>query len=779
MSTKTTFKRVALVAVAALGFGMLSAVPSSAATSTTTVDAITVTTPTSTVLLSGGAVSSTFSLSTTAALANTETANVRVTLSTPSASALTDSSAFVTNAGKAAELTSGTAGAGTGGDKVMTYKVVSAGAITAATSTVAGTLTITPDVPGTYTLTVAATTAADDDVLVTAGASATMTIVVRSLAYATGDSAAAAPYEVGTGVVGVANTVTVTALTLGAANRRALVSVSGADATISTTTGDTATVAADFKSALITASSSAATPRTTNIFIKTPTAGTITVSLFNETAANSGLFSATAANTVTITVNATALNGVFASSLVSAVSGQTATAGDLTGETTDTYDSTPQVYTATASTVAKATYKVEQFDTTGAAIAQAERKSVSVETTLGAVGTSANTPAGAYAAVAGSTAAGNPQFLYLFSDGRSGKGVVTIKVNGVTVKTFNVTFVSTTIAKLTIAPFRPVIATNIGSTTGGAATATDNTSNYVKSAWQFILNALDSNDNPNQSTTAPAVTITSSDPSCATAALGSAYSSVYGGWAVTGTAVGTACSTTITVKNTATGLISVTGVIRVGSTTISDLVMTLDKAEYEPGEKVTLTLTAKSADGQAPADGTYPNLLTTAVNSTQVLTSYPFSGYSPALASAAAGYPDAGDVTFTGGKATATFYAPANNFTVSATTNALSSRLTYNMQGLALSAKGTIKATATEQAAIDSATAAQDAAAEATDAANAATDAANAAAEAADAATAAAQDAADAVAALATSVSEMVNALKKQITSLTNLVIKIQKKVKA
>jgi trimeric autotransporter adhesin len=75
--------------------------------------------------------------------------------------------------------------------------------------------------------------------------------------------------------------------------------------------------------------------------------------------------------------------------------------------------------------------------------------------------------------------------------------------------------------------------------------------------------------------------------------------------------------------------------------------------------------------------------------------------------------------------------------------------------------------------------AATDAAAEATDAANAATDAANAAAEAADAATAAAQDAADAVAALSTQVTELVSALRKQITSLTNLVIKIQRKVRA
>jgi hypothetical protein len=92
--------------------------------------------------------------------------------------------------------------------------------------------------------------------------------------------------------------------------------------------------------------------------------------------------------------------------------------------------------------------------------------------------------------------------------------------------------------------------------------------------------------------------------------------------------------------------------------------------------------------------------------------------------------------------------------------------------------------TAVTFAAGDSATllaaqAANDAAAEATDAANAATDAANAAAEAADAATAAAQDAADAVAALSAQVSSMMSSLKAQLTALTNLVIKIQKKVRA
>ena len=101
--------------------------------------------------------------------------------------------------------------------------------------------------------------------------------------------------------------------------------------------------------------------------------------------------------------------------------------------------------------------------------------------------------------------------------------------------------------------------------------------------------------------------------------------------------------------------------------------------------------------------------------------------------------------------------------------------------GASFDAAGVSSATVTvaADAAAAQSQAAADAAAEATDAANAATDAANAAAEAADAATAAAQDAADAVAALSTQVSEMVDALKKQITALTNLVIKIQKKVKA
>ena len=99
--------------------------------------------------------------------------------------------------------------------------------------------------------------------------------------------------------------------------------------------------------------------------------------------------------------------------------------------------------------------------------------------------------------------------------------------------------------------------------------------------------------------------------------------------------------------------------------------------------------------------------------------------------------------------------------------------------GASLSPAGVGSVTVAMAAAVNSADTAADAAAEATDAANAATDAANAAAEAADAATAAAQDAADAVAALSAQVATLISGLKSQLTALTNLVIKIQKKVKA
>ena len=178
---------------------------------------------------------------------------------------------------------------------------------------------------------------------------------------------------------------------------------------------------------------------------------------------------------------------------------------------------------------------------------------------------------------------------------------------------------------------------------------------------------------------------------------------------------------------------------------------------------VLLTLSASGA-------GAFSGGATTQSYTTDATGSYTFNATS---------FVDAGGVgTFTVSAASTAEFAAA------AARSANSAGTAYVVVDSDLAAGNSSASLAITFAAGESATsvaaqAAADAAAEATDAANAATDAANAAAEAADAATAAAQDAADAVAALSTQVTELVSALRKQITSLTNLVIKIQKKVRA
>jgi len=147
-----------------------------------------------------------------------------------------------------------------------------------------------------------------------------------------------------------------------------------------------------------------------------------------------------------------------------------------------------------------------------------------------------------------------------------------------------------------------------------------------------------------------------------------------------------------------------------------------------------------------------------------------------------------GEIGFavTGGNATVTLkvdsatYGQTDDKAGYVGTSAVTAAVAGTTTGVGASlAPAGVNSVSVETSAATSTSDAIDAANEATDAANAATDAANAAAEAADAATAAAQDAQAAVAALATQVASLIAGIKAQITALTNLVIKIQTKVKA
>jgi len=195
--------------------------------------------------------------------------------------------------------------------------------------------------------------------------------------------------------------------------------------------------------------------------------------------------------------------------------------------------------------------------------------------------------------------------------------------------------------------------------------------------------------------------------------------------------------------------------------------ITTDKASYEPGEKMKITVTAKDASGNTPYDlAAGPSLTANKSTGGTISMSSYIGGVSTSNAR-----DDDGTVTDS-----SNLFAPA----------ASGKFLITGQDGQTTPVTVTATATVSDDAATAAASAATDAALEAIDAANAATDAANLAAEAADAATVAAEEARDAadaataaVEALATEVATLMAALKAQITTLANTVAKIAKKVKA
>jgi len=342
-------------------------------------------------------------------------------------------------------------------------------------------------------------------------------------------------------------------------------------------------------------------------------------------------------------------------------------------------------------------------------------------------------------------------------DGTSGTSTITLTM-GTVVLTKTVKFYGAA-ASVTSTLRVPVIHSGSGAATTGS-----------------VMSALvsDANGNPVPGVTVYAISGTTTamaSTSATTGSTGIAYFSFKG--LVAGTSA-------ITVQNVAAGSTATYSAaaltVRAGDDVGASVVMSLDKATYAQGEAAVLTVTVKDAAGNPVANGS--NTYASAVTASRATTGSLPSGVHVTTGSHLGAITYAINVPSTSGAFTITATAGSGwtgTFSATATVSPSAAETAAEVAAAA-NAKATAAAIA---AAADIASAAVDAAAEATDAANAATDAANAAAEAADAATAAAQDAADAVAALSTQVSEMVAALKKQITSLTNLVIKIQKKVKA
>ena len=317
---------------------------------------------------------------------------------------------------------------------------------------------------------------------------------------------------------------------------------------------------------------------------------------------------------------------------------------------------------------------------------------------------------------------------YFVSDGTGGVSTVTVTMAGVLLKTITITQTGTTTALVFGTPTKTV--TGVGETSSVTVTGADTLGTTTGAASVYAF---------------------SSDTSVATVNSTQASTVV-----VTGVKSGTATITVGNAATLATSTITKTLAVKVGAITAKTVAFSMSPVAPQPGEKVTLTVTATDASGNAVGDGSR-NLFSSA----GITTSLAVQGATWTANTAA--------VTLVGGTATYTFYAPTGTGTLEVSATEGSS--TDSTTKAAITGSVSIV-----NSAVDAAT---DAANEAYDAANAATDAALAAAEAADAATVAAQEASDAVAALSESVTKLIAGLQAQIKSLAAVVAKIAKKVKA
>ena len=720
MSTKTAFKRVALVAAAALAIGGVSSVPANAALATTVA---VVTSSSSTIYTAvGTAATATISLATTTA--ETQAGSLVITpsiSSQPTAGGLTVGAPASGTVGLTTPIVTGnfaaTATANTwtntvsAGVQTLAY---SSGTIPAFAATAVSTFSLTPKVAGTYTVVLTPTGA------VTTNTPVTITVIAAGLAFKTGDGAPVSPAVNGNGIAGIANTVTYNAST-NASGNRALVTVSGSSAVLAS--GTAGTVATGNGSTLLGAGTADQA-----IVVSTPAAGSITVSEFYETGAGTGIYSSTADKTATITVSGAAVSGTPG----------TSSTNTMTGVGTGVVSSDSSSVTGSKATGVTIANIVPTLVASVGTVASTQAISASI-TGPGLLvwsATGATTATGRNFSSTYGTASPN---LAIQGDGNSGTAVVTFTSGGYTF-TKNVTFYGS-LAKLT-ATVKKVLSADTGSSQPASLLVVGYDANGVVVPSQGLTVTSGSTSIIASYTTPSAATATS------TAAQGGS------------TITGKFGTVVLSIADTATGLVTTTATVTASSATASKVTIAFDAASYAPGAPVVMTVSATDANSLPLPDGTALNTVFTAT---------------PLASASLQGFPtDFSAISFAGGSKAISLYAPltGGTVTVSGTDSATAAAVTASFS------------VAADTTALDAANAAADAAAEATDAANAATDAANAAADAADSATSAAQDAADqagqalaAVNSLATSVAALIAGIKAQLTSLTNLVVKLQKSV--
>jgi len=312
----------------------------------------------------------------------------------------------------------------------------------------------------------------------------------------------------------------------------------------------------------------------------------------------------TVAGTYVVTVKATNRDGstsnagtatitfTVAAATVSATSGTAYMTGNSGSQTLSTEDLIPVMATKSISTTPKAWIKVTQVTPSTA--------NESVTATITGPGTLGSAASNSGSASGRSILVKNGDTILVFADGTAGVGSITLlgTTSGFNFGTKTVTWTGTAIATLKATVVSPVI-----NATGGSASLAA----YVEAF-----------DSDGKKVYAPTIYEISSDLT----KISDNYSSCTAGWDATDlvsycslTAVSAGTSSITFSTHTAAGTYQGDGVtttkvtsnaisIRVGSITASSFKLTLDKATYAPGEKATLTVTPLDAAG-LPVAGLY------------------------------------------------------------------------------------------------------------------------------------------------------------------------------
>jgi hypothetical protein len=655
MSTKTSIKRIALVAAAALtlgGFSVITASSAHAAASDVAGVGVSASTYTSTTV-------SALTAGTSSALpaVGTVVAKTKFHLGVKGTATAAETITAYSDAAFSTNLNTDTA----------TFSTVTT------ITTGSDVLVTAPGTPGTYYYTITNETVGG----ATTTAGYLKLTVVDLLAVTYDGTIAGIGSTAVNGVAGVSNTVTLSVGRNASGGKAGYLSVTGAGATISSiSTGQTVATGAT------TATIAAGLVESHTVVVNTPTAGTVTVTYAPESAAGSGL-AGSVTDTVVITVNATGSAGVL--------SVANSTLYDSTTDATAVASLTAPSALATSGTW-RVRYDFSLKDALKAAKSLSSTTIGSVVVTgPGLVGT-ANTSGSAAKAV--SFTSGSTGTFYLFGDGTSGVSTITFSVGSTVIATKSVTFYSNTVATLAATVNHGIV--NSAAVTGWYADS------GTAGALSFVsVVAKDANGNviPNASNVL-GLTASSASTSIATAGT-PAYDStdLVTYIPVSGVAKG---STVITVKDS-TGLISATATINVAKAVIDTWSVAFGAGTYNPGDAATIVISAKDSDGNAVADGYYTNALAGSFSSSQALTASLFSS----------------TLHFVNGSATASFYAPYNAgvLTVNVKGGSSTTVLGSAIQKVVAADSTVLSATASINGS-DSSSLAYDAASAATDAAN-------------------------------------------------------------